>query len=144
MIRFLLLFAAITAYSSVYSRNVTLIPDWIEKNYDSVGKASFEASIDSLATFGYFISFGATTGPAPDVSPYLLQSRGSLYFTRPTLADYCKAREDLVHSANRVFEMISSGAVKINIDHRFKLADVVAAHRALEAGETSGSTLLLP
>ena len=112
--------------------------------YDSVGKASFDASIDSLATYGMFVSYGATTGPAPDVSPHLLQVKGSLYFTRPTLANYVGAREDLLHSANRVFEMMQSGALTVNINQRRSLDDVVDTHKALESGETTGSTVFLP
>lgn len=112
--------------------------------YDSVGKTSFQASIDSLATYGMFVSFGATTGPAPDVSPHLLQTKGSLYFTRPTLANYVAAREDLLHSANRVFEMMTSGALTVHIGQRHPLSDIVAVHKALEAGETVASTILTP
>jgi NADPH2:quinone reductase len=112
--------------------------------YDSVGAASFQASIDSLATYGYFVSFGATTGPAPDVSPYLLQTKGSLYFTRPTLANYVASREDLLHSAGETFRLIREGVLTVNINQRFALSDIVAAHRALESGETTGSTILTP
>ena len=112
--------------------------------YDSVGKASFEASIESLATYGLLVSFGATTGSAPDVSPHLLQVKGSLYFTRPTLANYVASREDLVHSASETFRLIQEGVLSVNINQRFKLADIVAAHKALESGETTGSTILVP
>lgn len=112
--------------------------------YDSVGKASFDASIASLATFGMLVSFGATTGPAPAVTPDLLQKSGSLYFTRPTLADYVATREDLVHSASRVFELVEEGILSVNINQRFPLSDIVEAHVALEGGETTGSTILLP
>jgi NADPH2:quinone reductase len=112
--------------------------------YDSVGASSFQASIDSLAVYGYFVSFGATTGPAPDVSPHLLQVKGSLYFTRPTLANYVAARADLLHSANETFRLIKEGVLKVNIDQRFALTDIVAAHKALESGETTGSTVLTP
>jgi NADPH2:quinone reductase len=112
--------------------------------YDSVGAASFQASIDSLATYGYFVSFGATTGPAPDVSPYLLQTKGSLYFTRPTLANYVASREDLLHSAGETFRLIREGVLTVNINQRFALSDIVAAHSALESGETTGSTILTP
>jgi len=112
--------------------------------YDSVGKASFEASIASLATYGLFVSFGATTGPAPDVSPHLLQTKGSLYFTRPTLANYVAAREDLEHSAHETFRLMSEGVLTVNINQRFTLSDIVAAHQALESGDTTGSTILLP
>ena len=112
--------------------------------YDSIGKATFETSIACLAQYGLFVSFGATTGEAPPVPPSLLQHSGSLYFTRPTLADYVGKREDLVHSAGRVFRMIESGAVTINVNQRYPLGEVVAAHQALEAAETSGSTVLVP
>ncbi|WP_420328857.1 quinone oxidoreductase family protein [Mameliella sp.] len=112
--------------------------------YDSIGKATFETSIACLATYGLFVSYGATTGEAPPVPPSLLQKSGSLYFTRPTLANYVGPRADLEHSAGRVFEMIQAGHVSVNIGRRLPLAEVVDAHRALEAGETTGSTILIP
>ena len=112
--------------------------------YDSVGAASFDASIDSLATYGLLVSFGATTGPAPDVSPHLLQVKGSLYFTRPTLANYVASREDLVHSAGETFRLMKEGVLSVNVNQRFELGDIVAAHEALESGETTGSTILRP
>lgn len=112
--------------------------------YDSVGKASFDASIASLAVYGYFVSFGATTGPAPAVPPDLLQKAGSLYFTRPTLANYVGSRADLEHSAGRVFEMLQAGHIAVHIDQRRPLSEIVAAHRDLEAGTTTGSTILTP
>lgn len=112
--------------------------------YDSVGVASFDASIDSLATYGLLVSFGATTGPAPDVSPHLLQVKGSLYFTRPTLANYVASREDLVHSAGETFRLMKEGVLSVNVNQRFELGDIVAAHEALESGETTGSTILTP
>jgi NADPH2:quinone reductase len=112
--------------------------------YDSIGNATFEASIGSLATYGLFVSFGATTGEAPPVPPSLLQKHGSLYFTRPTLADYIRSRSDLEHSAGRVFKLILDGVLKVNINQRFKLSEVVAAHTALEAGETTGATVFTP
>lgn len=112
--------------------------------YDSVGKASFEASIESLSTFGVFVSFGATTGPAPDVSPHLLQVKGSLYFTRPTLAHYAASREDLEKSASELFRLMKEGVLHVNIDQRFALGDIVKSHQALESGKTTGSTILTP
>lgn len=112
--------------------------------YDSVGKASFEASIDSLATYGMFVSFGATTGAPPDVPAHLLQVKGSLYFTRPTLANYVASREDLLHSAGRVFELMKNGVLEVRIGQRLLLADVQKAHFALQAGETTGSTVFFP
>ena len=112
--------------------------------YDSIGKATFETSMACLATYGLFVSFGATTGEAPAVPPSALQHGGSLYFTRPTLANYVGPRADLEHSAGRVFDMILGGYVTVNINQRFPLADVAAAHVQLESGTTTGSTILLP
>ncbi|MEM6634634.1 MAG: quinone oxidoreductase [Pseudomonadota bacterium] len=109
--------------------------------YDSIGKTTFETSIACLATYGMFVSFGATTGEAPPVPPSLLQKAGSLYFTRPTLANYVGPRADLEHSASRVFSMIQSGTVTVNVDQRRPLAAVAAAHADLEAGVTTGSTV---
>lgn len=112
--------------------------------FDSVGKDSFDASIASLAPRGYFISFGATTGEAPAVAPSTLQHNGSLYFCRPTLANYVATREDLVNSANAVFDLIQQGAIKIAIGQKRPLAEIVDVHQSFEAGETTGSTLLVP
>ena len=112
--------------------------------YDSVGAASFEASIASLGTYGMFVSFGATTGEAPPVPPSLLQHSGSLYFTRPTLADYVKHREDLVHAADEVFRLVIEGVLTVNIDQKMPLSEVIEAHRQLESGKTTGSTVLIP
>lgn len=112
--------------------------------YDSIGAASFDASIESLAQFGMLVSFGATTGEAPPVPPSLLQHKGSLYFTRPTLADYIKKREDLEHAASETFRLAAEGVLRVNINQRYKLSEVVEAHKALGSGETTGSTLLLP
>jgi len=112
--------------------------------YDSIGAASFDASIASLATFGLFVSFGATTGEAPPVPPSLLQYKGSLFFTRPTLADYIKKREDLVKTASEVFRLVQEGVLSVNINRRMPLSEVVEAHEVLEAGSTTGSTILIP
>ncbi len=112
--------------------------------FDSVGKATFDASIDALAPRGFFMSFGATTGEAPPVPPSLLQHKGSLYFCRPTLANYIGTREDLVQSAAAVFDLVSKGVLKVQIGQRRPLADIVDVHRAFEAGDTTGSTLLMP
>ena len=112
--------------------------------YDSIGKATFETSIACLATYGMFVSFGATTGEAPPVAPSLLQHSGSLYFTRPTLANYVGPRADLEHSSSRVFEMILGGQVQVNINQKRPLSEVIEAHAELEAGSTTGSTILIP
>ena len=112
--------------------------------YDSVGKATFEASLNSLRPRGYFVSFGTTTGSPPPVEAGVLQKHGSLYFTRPTLVTYCSAREDLVHSANAVFDLLKKGVLTVHIGARYPLADAARAHGDLEAGRTVGSSLLIP
>ena len=112
--------------------------------FDSVGKASFDATLASMARFGLFVSFGATTGEAPPVAPSVLQKNGSLFFSRPTLADYARTRADLESSAAALFELMQTGVLKVHINQTFDLTDAAAAHRALEAGETTGSSLLLP
>ncbi len=112
--------------------------------YDSIGAASFDATINSLATYGLFVSFGATTGEAPPVPPGLLQHSGSLYFTRPTLADYIKRREDLVHAASEVFRLVQEGVLSVQINQRLPLSEIVQAHHDLAGGRTTGSTVLIP
>lgn len=110
--------------------------------YDSVGAATFDASIDSLAPRGFFFSFGATTGEAPAVKPSLLQHKGSLYFCRPTLANYAATDDDFRYSAGEVLRLVGDGTLKVNIGQRWPLAEAPAAHTALEAGTTTGSSLL--
>jgi NADPH2:quinone reductase len=109
-----------------------------------VGKASFDASIDSLAPRGFFMSFGSTTGEAPAVAPSLLQHKGSLYFCRPTLANYVAERDDFVHSASKVFEMIKSGAIVVDIGQTRPLSQIIEIHKDFEVGNTTGSTVLIP
>ena len=110
--------------------------------YDSIGAGTFEQSMDCLAPRGYFVSFGTTGGPVPPVMAADLQHKGSLYFTRPTLATYVAAREDLEASAAAVFDMVAKGAVKVEIGQRYTLDEAVKAHEDLEAGRTSGSSIL--
>jgi NADPH2:quinone reductase len=112
--------------------------------YDSVGKDTFQGSLDCLSMFGMFVSFGNASGPVPSFEPAILAAKGSLFFTRPTLMNYTAKREDLVASANELFEVVGSGKVKIEIEQRYALKDVVQAHRDLEARKTAGSTILLP
>jgi len=111
--------------------------------YDSVGAATFEQSLDCLAPFGLFVSFGNASGPCPPVNPGLLAQKGSLYFTRPTLFTYTAKREDLVKSARALFAAVKDG-VKIRVDQKFPLKDAAKAHRALEGRKTTGSTVLIP
>ncbi len=112
--------------------------------YDSVGKNTFEQSLNSLAPRGYFISFGTTTGAPPPVAAGTLQKMGSLYFTRPTLVTYTASNEDLRHSAAALFDMFAKKALKVSINQRYALKDIAKAHADLESGRTSGSSVLIP
>lgn len=112
--------------------------------FDGVGAASWAASLTSLNRRGLMISFGNASGPVPPVSPLELSRAGSLFLTRPTLGDYVAAPGELQASAARLFEMVNSGTVPVRIGARFPLAEAAEAHRALEARQTMGSTLLIP
>lgn len=112
--------------------------------YDSVGRDTFIPSLDSLAPLGTMVSFGSASGPVPPFDLALLQAKGSLFLTRPTLATYTAKRADLVRGAEDLFAVVESGAVAIRVNQTFKLSDAAAAHRALEARETTGSTVLVP
>jgi NADPH2:quinone reductase len=111
--------------------------------YDGVGADTFEASLASLGRRGVLVTYGNASGPAPAFAPLKLV-RGSLYVTRPTLFDYIATTEELDESANALFHVLSSGAVKIEIGQEFALTDARAAHEALEGRTTVGSTLLIP
>ena len=116
----------------------------VRVSYDGVGKASFEASLKSLGRRGMLVTFGNASGPAPAVEPLVLSRGGSLFLTRPTLFDYVAATEELDASAAALFEVIASGAVKIEIGREYALRDVRQAHEDLQAGETFGSQILIP
>lgn len=112
--------------------------------FDSIGKDTFTGSLDCLAPRGTMVSFGNASGPVPPFALTELVSRGSLYITRPTLVSYTATRAELEATAQDLFDMVTSGAVHINIGQRFPLAQAADAHRALEARSTTGSTILLP
>jgi NADPH2:quinone reductase len=112
--------------------------------YDSVGKDTFIRSLDCLQPLGLMVSFGNSSGAVPPFALSELVSRGSLYITRPTLATYAAKREDLEAMAADLFEMVTSGKIKIEIHQRFPLADAAQAHIALESRRTTGKTILLP
>ena len=112
--------------------------------YDSVGKDTFMGSLDCLRPLGMMVTFGNASGPAPALEPSLLAAKGSLYLTRPTIMTYTAKREDLVASAAELFEVVRSGAVKIEVRQSYPLAEAARAHRDLEARRTTGSTVLLP
>lgn len=112
--------------------------------YDSVGAATFEGTLASLARRGLFVSFGNASGPVPAFEPARLQRAGSLFFTRPTMNDYQVTTEELDESAAALFEVILSGAVKIEIGQTFRLTQAKTAHEALHGRETVGASLLIP
>ncbi len=110
--------------------------------YDSIGATTLEASLDSLAWRGVLASFGAASGPPRPVEARDLQSRGSLFFTRPSLAHYAASRDDLLAGADALFDVVGQG-LDIRINQRFALPDAAEAHRALQERRTTGSTVLI-
>lgn len=111
--------------------------------YDSVGRATFQSSLRSLATRGLFVSFGNASGKPEPVDILSLAAHGSLFLTRPTLGHYTRDRAELMSSASAVFELVSQGVLQPMIGQRFALRDIRRAHQALEARQTSGSSVIL-
>jgi NADPH2:quinone reductase len=112
--------------------------------YDSIGKDTFDKSLDCLRPFGLMVSFGNASGPVAPFAPGILGPKGSLYVTRQTLFTHIATRESCQQMADDLFAVVRSGAVKIRIDQRYALADVAQAHRDLEARKTTGCTVLMP
>ncbi len=112
--------------------------------YDSVGASTFMKSLDCLRPLGLMVIFGNASGAVPPFDIGILAAKGSLFVTRPTLVTYTAKREDLVQTAADLFEVVRSGAVKIDINQTFPLSEARAAHEALEGRRTTGSTLLIP
>ncbi|HEX4532601.1 MAG TPA: quinone oxidoreductase [Rhizomicrobium sp.] len=112
--------------------------------YDSIGKATWDGSLDCLSVRGMMVSFGNSSGPVPAVEPGVLAAKGSLYLTRPSLGNYTRTHEELQETADDLFAVIASGAVKIAINQRFKLEDAAKAHEALHSRNTTGATILIP
>jgi NADPH2:quinone reductase len=111
--------------------------------YDSVGRSTFEGSLDCLARRGMLVLFGGSSGPVPPFDPLILSRKGSLVLTRPTLFDYTVTRRELLASAGALFDVVAGGAVKPVIGRTWPLAQAAEAHRALQARQTTGSLLLL-
>ncbi|MDH5187774.1 MAG: quinone oxidoreductase [Rhodospirillaceae bacterium] len=116
----------------------------VEVVYDSIGKDTFDQSLDCLKPLGTMVTYGNATGEVEPFQPKILAAKGSLFLTRPTLFTYIAKRDDLVGMANELFEVIMSGKVKIEIGQKYSLADVAKAHADLEGRKTTGSTILLP
>ncbi len=112
--------------------------------YDSVGKSTWEGSLDCLRPLGMWVTFGNASGPVPPLNTGILAQKGSLFLTRPTLMTYTASRADLEMTSKSLFDIVRSGKVKIEITARYKLADAAQAHRDLEGRKTTGSVILLP
>lgn len=114
--------------------------------YDSVGKDTWEASLDCLQRRGLMVSFGNSSGPVTGVNLGILNQKGSLYVTRPSLQGYITNREELVEASNELFSLIASGVINVDVaeSQKYPLADARRAHEVLESRATEGSSLLLP
>jgi NADPH:quinone reductase len=111
---------------------------------DGVGAASWNASLGSVAKRGLLVTYGNASGAVPPFTALDLLSAGSIYVTRPTLADYCQTAEEMRTSAARLFELIGNGTLDVRIGARLPLLQAAEAHRAIEARATTGSTVLIP
>jgi NADPH2:quinone reductase len=116
----------------------------VEVVYDSVGRDTFDKSLNCLRTRGYMVLFGQSSGPVPPVDPQVLNRKGSLFLTRPTLAHYIADRAELVQRANDLFGWMRDRKVIVRIDREFPLTEAADAHRYLEARQTKGKVLLIP
>jgi len=112
--------------------------------YDSVGKDTFEKGLNCLRRRGYMVLFGQSSGPAPQIDPQILNAKGSLFLTRPTLGHYTANRTELLERANDLFNWIAAGKLNIRIDKTFPLSEAAKAHRYLEARNSKGKILLIP
>jgi len=112
--------------------------------YDGIGKDTFMDSLDCLAPLGFMVSYGNASGPVTQFNPGILAQKGSLYLTRPTLANYTATREDLLTAARELFTVVKKGAVKIKVNQTYPLREAAQAHIDLEGRKTTGSTVLLP
>ncbi len=112
--------------------------------YDSVGKTTFDKSLNCLHPRGYMVLFGASSGPVPAFDPQVLNRKGSLYLTRPTMGHYIVTREELLQRTNDIFNWIGEGKLKVKFEHTYPLAEAAQAHTDLKGRATTGKVLLLP
>jgi NADPH2:quinone reductase len=112
--------------------------------YDGVGKTTYEQSMNCLAPRGYMVLFGQASGPVPPIDPQVLNTKGSLFLTRPTLAHYIATRDELQWRAGDVLGWVASGRLKVRIDSTLPLSQAAEAHRRLESRQSSGKILLIP
>jgi NADPH:quinone reductase len=116
----------------------------VDAVYDSVGATTFDKSLNSLCPRGTMVLFGQSSGPVPPFDPNILNGKGSLFLTRPSLAHYCATPEELHWRAGDVLGWIASGRLKLRIDRTYPLAEARSAHRDLEGRKTAGKLLLIP
>ena len=116
----------------------------VEVVYDSVGATTFDKSLNCLKPRGYMVLFGQSSGPVPPLDPGQLAAKGSLFLTRPSLAQYAANRDELLWRSGDLFKWIAAGVLKLKIDHTFSLADAAKAHQGLEGRGTTGKVLLMP
>ena len=121
-----------------------LYPEGVPVVYDSVGKATFEGSLDCLAVRGLLVSYGNASGKPPSLEVGTLAAKGSLFVTRPTLYSYIRTRQELLDASHALFDMLKKGRLITQISQRFALSEAAAAHRALESRATTGQLLLIP
>ncbi len=112
--------------------------------YDSVGRSTWEQTLDSLRPRGYAVFFGNASGPVPAIEPLLLSTKGSLFMTRPTLVNYIATPEELAWRAGDLFNWMASGEIKVRVEREYPLREATAAHQALEGRQTTGKVLIIP
>ncbi|WP_214325654.1 quinone oxidoreductase family protein [Nonomuraea sediminis] len=127
-----------------YDTFAEALRDRMDVVYDGVGKTTFDGGLDALRPRGLMALYGAASGPVPPLDPQVLNKKGSLFLTRPTLVNYIAEREELLWRASELFDWISSGKLKINIFERYPLAEAARAHEDLAARRTTGKLLLIP
>jgi NADPH:quinone reductase len=121
-----------------------LYPEGVPVVYDSVGKTTFEGSLDCLSVRGLLVSYGNASGKPPPLDVGTLAAKGSLFVTRPTLHSYIRTRRELLDASHALFDMLKRGRLSTHITQRFPLSEAATAHRALEGRATTGQLLLVP
>ena len=112
--------------------------------YDSVGQETFLKGLDCLRPRGHMVLFGAASGPVEPIDVQILNQKGSLFLTRPSLGHYLAGREEILARTGDIFDWLASGRLQVRIDQRFPLADAAEAHRYIESRQTRGKVLLIP
>lgn len=125
----------ITSYEEFNTKGADVV-------YDSVGKSTFEASLNALRPRGMMVTYGNASGPVPEISPLLLGQKGSIFLTRPTLGHYAANREELLWRSGDLFEWLKAGQLWLHIERVYAMSEAAAAHTALESRQTSGKLLL--